>query len=193
MTELPKKQPMLQTDRLVLTSLCKSDAKELSTIANDKDLLRYMSDSLPNPYRYEDALEFIKKAKKSYQSGKSIEYAIRLKNSHEIIGVIGLSLNYKNDHITFGYWLGKKWWKKGYMSEALSEIVRFCFEELKVHRVASHHFHPNIASGKVMQKAGLKYEGRRKEHYKKGDEFFDIIDYGLIRSEWDVLETNIVA
>ena len=79
MNELPKKQPILQTDRLVLTSLCKSDAKELSTIANDKDLLRYMSDSLPNPYRYEDALEFIKKAKKSYQSGKSIEYAIRLK------------------------------------------------------------------------------------------------------------------
>ncbi len=71
------------------------------------------------------------------------------------------------------------------MSEAVSEVVRYCFEELDTHRVASHHFHPNIASGKVMQKADLLYEGRRKQHYTKGDEFFDIIDYGVVRTEWE--------
>ncbi|GEM_PF-4991453 len=70
------------------------------------------------------------------------------------------------------------------MSEAVTEVVCYCFEELDTYRVASNHFHPNIASGKVLQKAGLLYEGRRKEHYKKGDEFFDIIDYGVVESEW---------
>lgn len=185
--ELPKEQVTLVTQRLNLRALKMEDADSIVAIHSDKDMAKLMSESIPFPYSREDAVTFIENAYKNYRECENIEFGVTLKDEDELIGVVGIDINQKDDHVTLGYWLGKAWWGDGYMSEAVSEAVRYCFEDLTIHRVASHHFHPNIASGRVMQKAGLKYEGRRKEHYKKGDIFFDIIDYGVVKNEWETL------
>ena len=185
MRALPERQATLQTERLLLRPLQERDAERISMIADDAELVRYMSDSLPHPYTVVHAVAFIAASHRDYREQEDIEFAITLREDESLIGLVGMDLNTKDDHVTLGYWIGKPWWGRGYMSEAVREIVRYSFEELELHRVASHHFHPNTASGKVLQKAGLKYEGRRKEHYKKGDRFFDIIDYGVVRSEWE--------
>ncbi len=185
--ELPKEQVTLVTQRLKLRPLHMKDVESIVDIHSDKDMALLMSDSIPVPYKTEDAVKFVENSYINYREKENIEFCITLKDENELIGVVGIDINQKDDHVTLGYWLGKAWWGKGYMSEAVSEVVAYCFEELEIHRVASHHFHPNIASGKVMQKAGLKCEGRRKEHYKKGDIFFDIMDYGVVKSEWKKL------
>jgi len=182
--KLPKYQVTLSTQRLKLRPLSGSDVESIVTIHRDKEMSEMLSDSVPFPYTKDDAILFINKSHKNYKENENIEFGITLKDDDTLIGIIGLDLNPKDDHVTLAFWIGKAWWGEGYMSEAVAEVVRYCFEELDTHRVASHHFHPNIASGKVMQKVGLLCEGRRKEHYKKGDAFFDIIDYGVVEREW---------
>lgn len=183
MKDFPKKQATLETDRLRLRPLQDDDAISISTLANDKNVSRYLS-SLPYPYRLKDAQEFIKKSKREYEEGEQLEFAIIKKKSNNLIGMMGLDMSIKHHHGTIGYWIGKKYWGRGYTTEAGFSVVKFAFKELELYRITSHHFHSNPNSGKVMRKIGLKHEGTRLGHYKKGEEYFDIFDYGLLRSEF---------
>ena len=183
MQPLPNPQPELTTERLLLRALREEDAPSLARTANDHNIAKYLS-SMPHPYTLEDAKEFVISRAKAYAEGDAAEFAIFEKGSEAFVGMIGLDLNAKDNHATAGYWLGKTFWGKGYATEALREIIRFGFERLGLHRIASHHFHNNPASGKVMQKAGMKQEGRRVEHFYKEGEYLDILDYGLLAREW---------
>lgn len=184
---LPRSQPELTTERLLLRPVRREDAPALAEIANDSDISAKLS-SMPYPYTLEDAKEFIEKTHKGYAQSKVAEFCIVKKSSQKLTGMIAMGFNAKNNHATVGYWLGKAYWGRGYMTEALHEIVRFGFEQLQLHRIAGHHFHNNPASGNVMQKVGMKLEGRRVEHFKKGDLYLDILDYGLLRRDWEVVK-----
>ena len=86
--------------------------------------------------------------------------AIVLKESGEVIGNI-LQCNGTNRYmntVEVGYAIGKKYWNKGYMSEALKAMIDLLFES-GVHKVNACHIPENIASGRVMEKCGMKYEG----------------------------------
>jgi len=157
MKELTTKQATLETERLILRPLCDNDALNLSRVANDWNVAKFLS-SMPHPFTLEVAKNFIQDSNKSYLENENIVFAIVKKNSNEIIGIIELDLNSKDNHATASYWIGKDYWDRGYTTEALEEIVRFGFEDLNIHRITSHHFHNNPASGKVMQKVGLKLE-----------------------------------
>jgi RimJ/RimL family protein N-acetyltransferase len=184
MKTFPKKQPTLETERLILRALQKDDAKMISKLANDADVARYLSSSIPYPYELQDAYNFVENSKKEYENNEQINFVIIEKKDNHLIGATGIGISKEHNHGTIGYWIGKEFWYKGYTVEATKALVKFVFEELELYRVSSHHFHPNPASGKVMQKIGLKLEGKRDRHYKKGDEYFDILDYGLLRSEY---------
>jgi ribosomal-protein-alanine N-acetyltransferase len=73
---------------------------------------------------------------------------------------------------------------QGYCTEAAKELVRYGFEDLGLHRIHSNHFGSNLASGKVMQKVGMSYEGTRSEHYKKWGVYEDRVEYGLLARDW---------
>jgi len=179
--EPPKEQVTLYTNRLKLRALMPKDIESIVKNYND-DVVNFMSNS--TPYTKDKAVKIVEDALKNYKNFENIAFAITLKEKNILIGIITLDINKIDDHITIDYWIGKEWWGNGYMSETLTEIVRYCFRDLKTHRVTAHHFHTNMASGKVMQKAGLKLEGRRKEHFKKNDSFLDILDYGVVKDEW---------
>ncbi len=183
MNSLPTTQTTLESKRLILRPLCDADTASLSKIANDWDVAKFLS-SMPHPFTLEIAKSFIESSNNAYLDNENIVFAITKKDSKKLIGIIELDLNSKDNHATASYWIGKDYWGKGYTTEALEEVVRFGFEELKLHRIASHHFHNNPASGRVMQKVGLKLEGKRIEHFRKDGEYLDILDYGIILREW---------
>lgn len=178
--------PKLQTQRLKLRELQKDDAKAIAQLANDKNVSRYLS-SMPYPYTIEDAKEFMQSSKSDYTKGEKIDFKIIEKSSDKFIGMVGLDISVRHNHGTIGYWLGKEYWSNGYIPEAAATVLEFGFEVLKLHRISSHHLHPNPASGKVLQKIGLKYEGRRCEHFKKDEEYFDILDYGILRRDYQLI------
>ena len=73
---------------------------------------------------------------------------------------------------------------KGYATEATRSIVEFGFQELKLHRVSSWCIADNVASARVLEKVGLRQEGRLRENeYFKG-RWWDTLLYGLLDSEW---------
>ena len=77
-----------------------------------------------------------------------------------------------------GYWIGKPYWNQGFGTEAALAILRYAFEQLGLNRVYAAHFRRNPASGRIMQKIGMTYEGRLRQHVKKWGDFEDMEYYG---------------
>lgn len=80
--------------------------------------------------------------------------------------------------------IGRAWWRKGYTSEALIRLVRFFFEDVGVNRVEAYHDPRNPNSGKVMQKAGMLYEGTSRESYLNNLGFCDAANYALLARDY---------
>lgn len=72
------------------------------------------------------------------------------------------------------------YWGNGYGTEAAKAMIEFVFKEQNYHRVYARHFKSIPASGKIMKKCGMMYEGTLKDHIYKNDAFEDIVFYGLI-------------
>ena len=183
MIDLPKAFPRLHTERL---TLCEQDEKyipQMVALANEKEVSKMLS-SMPYPYYAKDARGWIETAAKKYAEKTLISFAITNKQSGDYMGNIDLMLSPEHNHATLGYWLGKPYWGKGVMSEAARAVMVYGFDTLKLRRLAAHHFHINPASGRVMEKAGMKLEGIRKAHFKKGENYLDIHDWGILREEF---------
>ena len=82
-----------------------------------------------------------------------------------------------------GYWVARPFWNQGYASEGARALVRFGFAELGLHRVSAHHYSRNPASGKVMQKIGMRFEGLLRQHVFKWGVFEDIEMYGILAGD----------
>jgi len=80
-----------------------------------------------------------------------------------------------------GYWVAPEFWNKGYCTEALKEVIRFGFEELKLHKIVARHMIHNLASGRVMQKAGMKLEAFLRQDVFKNGKFVDMAVYSIIK------------
>lgn len=78
----------------------------------------------------------------------------------KIIGSItAVKVDCINKTIALGYCFGSNWWNKGYATECLKRVIKFFFEQVKVETIYANHLVANVASGKVMKKAGMIYEG----------------------------------
>ena len=84
-----------------------------------------------------------------------------------------------------GYWVGKPFWGRGYATEAAGSIVDFGFDQLGLNRITAGHMVRNPASGRVMQKIGMREEGLLKGHVRKWGQFYDVSFYGLVRSDYE--------
>lgn len=81
---------------------------------------------------------------------------------------------------TVGFDVGHDFWGQGICTEALKQMVRFGFNELKIHKIVGDNDSDNPASGRVLEKAGFKKEGVFKEHYFRDGKYVDVIHWGLI-------------
>lgn len=101
------------------------------------------------------------------------------------ISVVNMSVDY--EWFEIGYCLSRNYWDKGIMMEALKAIISFCFTEVGLSRVQAFHHVENPASGKVMLKSGMKYEGCLRQYLKNNKGIFVDCDiYGIVKSEYTV-------
>ena len=177
------KMPTLETRRLLLRPFKKSDANEVQKLAGDKDVAKT---TLNIPYPYEDGVaeNWISSHKKNYKEGNSLTLAITDKNSGYLIGAISLTINQRFNRAEMGYWIGKEYWNNGYCTEAGLKMTEFGFVNIELHKVYATHMKENPASGKVMQKIGMKKEGILREHAIKWGEYKDLVQYGILKREF---------
>lgn len=180
---MTKTIPALRSTRLILRPFAQSDAHAVARYAGEKDIAATTL-SIPHPYSLDMAVEWIGTHAEMYARGESATFAITLAESLQLVGAIGLVRHKEHDRAELGYWVGKPHWNRGYASEAALLVVDFGFESWQLERIFAHHFATNPASGKVMEKAGMQYEGCLRHHVKKWGQYQDLKIYSILREEW---------
>lgn len=99
------------------------------------------------------------------------------------ISVVGMSNNMEKCEI--GYCLAKSYWNQGIITESLEAMIKYLFNEIGFHRIQATHNIANVASGKVMLKSGMKYEGKLRKYNKSNKGIFvDCNIYFIIKEDF---------
>lgn len=178
-----EKQPIIKTERLILRPFDVSDSKRVQELAGD---VKVAKTTLNIPYPYEDGMAevWINTHIDSFNKGSDITYAVVKKDTNELIGAISL-MAIKEIHrkAELGYWIGVPYWGNGYCSEASNAIIEFGFKDINLNRIFSLAFEDNVASWRVMEKVGMKYEGTRRQDVIKNGIPIDLRSYSILREE----------
>lgn len=183
--QLPRTQPTVKTERLILRPFTLADAPLVQILAGDKDVAS-TTRLIPHPYPDGLAVSWISTLPAKYQQGEGVSFAITLKEG-ALIGSIGLILSLPDHHGELGYWIGKPYWNSGYCTEAAAAVLQFAFDTLDLERVFAKYMSRNPASGRVMAKLGMTQEGILRHHRCKWGQFEDLVICGILRSEWQTL------
>lgn len=172
----------LETNRLVLRRFNENDYIEMyDNWASDEKVTKYVSF---NPHKdYNETKVILNEWIKDYDNG-SYNWVVELKSTHEIIGNINvIEISKKHNNCEVGYVYGSKFWGNGYASESLKRVLEFLLNECEFHLVEAKHHACNPASGRVMEKAGMKKEGilreRRVNKIKNG--YDDLVIYSITK------------
>ena len=173
--------PTLETERLLIRPYREADIPELLPLIGTREVAATTL-RIAHPYTEQDAWAFLELAKEP----DKLWLAITLRADGRQIGGIGLRIEPQHQHAELGYWLGVPYWGRGYATEAAREVLRYGFEDLGLHRIFASHFKHNPASGIILKKLGMQYEGCQREHLRKWDQFVDSELYGILRREWQI-------
>ncbi|MGN6184659.1 MAG: GNAT family N-acetyltransferase [Thermoanaerobaculia bacterium] len=172
-------RPILRTRRLTLRPFTLDDAPIVQQLAGEYEIALNTL-MIPHPYPDGAAADWIASHDDDHRENRIHHFAI---DDGSLCGAIALVM--KDESMAeIGYWLGKPYWNRGYVSEAARELVRHGFEDLGLRRIFAGCFKRNVASARVMEKAGLTYEGMLRHHMMKWGEPQDVTFYGVLRDEW---------
>lgn len=174
----------LKTKRLVLREFAVTDAEAMyRNWASDPEVTKYLM--WPTHPDVETSQRVIDSWIEKYTEKNFYSWAIELKEIGEAIGSIAVvNVNDRVSSVAIGYCIGSKWWHKGIMTEAFTEVIRFLFDEVGVNRISAVHEPDNPNSGLVMKKCGLRYEGTRRQASFSNQGICDICDYGILKSDY---------
>lgn len=174
----------LETQRLILRRFTALDAEAMfNNWANDGEVTKYLTWPPHSDVSVSKAV--IESWLPLYENPNHYSWAIVLKAIGEPIGSIAAVQrddDIKMVHI--GYCIGRKWWQQGFTTEALAEVVRFFFEEVRVNRIESRHDPLNPNSGKVMQKCGMQYEGTMRQNDVNNQGVSDTARYAILAQDY---------
>jgi len=117
----------------------------------------------------------------AFYEGKGVTLAITLKEDDTLIGAIGMVASPDHNRAELGYWIGRPYWGNGYCTEAAVALIDYGLETLEYHKIDAHHLTKNPASGRVMEKAGMTFEGELIDHVLKDDEYHTVRLYAIVR------------
>lgn len=134
----------------------------------------------------EDSRSFLRFMVERYENGEPGNWGIVHKASGELVGNCGFAFGWSPEHARaeLGYTLSRAYWGRGLMPEAVRRVIRFGFERLNLNRIEARCFAENSASERVMQKAGMLYEGTLREQLFIRGSYRDMKMYAILRSEY---------
>mgnify|MGYP004512002771 CR=1 FL=1 len=175
----------LKTERLILRKFTINDAKDMyNNYGSDSKVSKYLAWNTHQSIK--DSILYIKGVLKQYKSDSTYCWGVFLKPDNVLIGAISvIDLDVKNQTAEIGYCYGSKWWGNGYATESFKRVIQFLFDEVSVETIYADHCLSNLASGKVMEKCGLKKEGiLRKRMYDKEGILNDLVSYSILKGEY---------
>lgn len=188
----------LETERLILRRFTTSDVDHLVALDGDPEVMRFLNGGVPTPREMVES-RILPGFLRSYERlpGCGVWAAIE-KASGDFAGWLSLRPPEGGalDNVALGYRMRRALWGRGYATEGARALVRKAFTQLMVHRVFATTYEHNLASRRVMEKAGLTlvrryrlspsdlaatdtFEGASQELWE-GDE----VEYALLKSDW---------
>lgn len=163
----------IETERLLLRQLQLGDVYEYyERLFGDGDVAQYM---LFEPHQtIMESLEAVQQKLKRYEEEHFYCWGVERKEEGGLMGLVELlRFDEQANTCSFAYMLGCDYWNQGYGTELLKAVFRFAFEELEVERIVADHMTANVASGKAMEKAGMKHIGTEEGKYEKLGQVYD--------------------
>ena len=175
----------IETPRLILRRVTIEDAKDMyDNWASDPEVTRFLT--WPTHTDIEVTRYVVNLWVEGYKDGDNFNWVIEYKDTGKAIGAIAaVKVNEDIDEAVIGYCLGRAFWGQGLMPEALKAVMDYLFDVAGMNRVAAYHAASNAKSGRVMQKAGMKYEGTLRASKKSNSGIEDVLWYSMIRSDRD--------
>ena len=159
-----------------------SDANDLAAALSNTKIQDNLRDGLPYPYTEQDGIDYIS-AMLSADENEVFAFAILVEN--KVVGSIGVFRqgNIHRRTAELGYYIAEKYWGNGLMTEAVKQICRYVFEKSDIIRIYAEPFAHNIASCRVLEKAGFEYEGTLRKNAVKNGKIIDMRMYSLLKTE----------
>jgi RimJ/RimL family protein N-acetyltransferase len=172
----------LETERLSLREIQPSDLDAIHEYASDPEVVKYMSFG---PNTIEDSIDFLNRAisRQKEESRRIYTLAVILKETNKVIGSSGLHI-ISSIQAEIGYVFIKKYWGNGYATETAKALVNCGFNEFGLHRVFATCDPDNSVSVRVLEKVGMKLEGRLRENTLRQGKHRDSLILGILKQEW---------
>lgn len=160
-----------------LRPFSEKDIPSLAKHANNRKVWENLRDGFPHPYTPENAAFWIELTQK-----RTLGLSLAICFENECIGGIGIMLGEDVHSRTaeLGYWLGEEFWGRGIVSQAVALYTDFVMKEFKLLRVFAEPFDHNLASGRILEKAGFQFEGRLRKNAVKDGIVRDMLMYAKV-------------
>jgi RimJ/RimL family protein N-acetyltransferase len=170
---MPKAFPKLFGTLVNLREILTNDVQDITLLLMNYNVSKHLWE-IPNPYSIDDALEFIKRANRDFNTLKALHFAIeskiipRSRNNLKFVGTISVkNIDLVNKKADLGYWIGEQYWGRGIATECLKLIIDYAFSaELGLKQLCAYVFPENKASIRVLEKNGMNKVGVVNEYHK---------------------------
>ena len=174
----------LETKRLILREWQESDFEAVHSYASVIENVRFMPFG---PNSEDETKMFLKRSIERYSDNPMIDFvfAITLKETGDVIGGCGI-MKVDENQANMGWILHRDFWKQGFGTELAGELIRFGFDELKLHRIYATCDSENYGSYRVMERNNMRREAHFiKKNLRRG-EWRDELVYAILDGEWPV-------
>jgi len=176
------KIPTLKTERLILRPITLDDVPAIQRRFNDWEIIKNLSSVVPWPYPDDGAETFIRNnVLPRVKNEGHMVWGIVIQGQSDVIGLIDFGLT-KGAHGDRGFWIAKKFQKKGYMSEAIGCVNDYLFFEIGLDKFTVVNAKSNIASRRVKEKTGATFVGYGELEHHNGEKETEI--WEVTRENW---------
>ena len=178
---------VIESERLIIRDYNFEDLPVIHELVKPLEIYQYQQ---WGPNSEEDTENYIKMciSQQSEKPRMSFELCIVSKEDNKIVGAIGIRVrsgaSKKSD---LGYWIRHDLWGRGFATEATKAIIKFGFEELGMNRIWATASPENIASLKVLEKAGMQLEGSMRDDMFVRGEFRDSTLMAILKKDYELL------
>lgn len=178
----------LETERLILRRFVLEDLEQIYyNCWRDPEVWKWTNYApMPHIGDVQNAANmFTKNWLDAYERPDRYSWAIQLKSTGEVIGrYFGMHPDDRVSQVELAYEMGRTWWNQGYMTEATKKVIDFFLRDVGFNRVYAIHASANPASGRVMQKSGMVYEGTLRQAHKCNNGIFDEVRYSILAEDY---------
>ena len=171
----------LKSDRLLLRRIGRDDINDIFEYTSNENNVFYLAWEAHKDKS--NVTSFIEQSLNEYEFFKNrYSYGIELRESKKLIGVISIfDIKLESKQVEVSYILNQTFQGKGYASEALQKVIDFVLEDLNFIRVQAKCTEDNIASERIMEKCGLKYEGKLLKYWKIKGAHKNVLLYAKVK------------